>query len=786
MPFRCRFPQIARLTLAAGIIPAASSFAQPVQSAWNSATEGAWTQASHWSTNPYYPNNNNPPGTQYNAIINAGTAFYHIQLTDPIALNQFIILDPNVTIDHNAGTLTLTSDLEIVNGHYRLSGATISGGAIYVGPQANAFTATDGGASGTVHPRLQGVTVNGDLNGGFWIRDGFTLNGTMTNAFFVAENTCSFNNGTVLFPNGGTGHGFAVADGETLTLSTTLSGGESPGVRIGEGLNPQISATNGIVNRGRIFVDNGGMEIWSSTFVNEGALTASNVGVLNIGLTGGFASNVAQVFGTVWSNIGVIRLIGNSSSGPPPASINLGGSTTTAGLGKIERTGGNIYLWGVIDNTNSILNLSPSDWSLTVRGGSIIGGTINIARGGGFGVSLYNNTPFILDGVRINGGFNVAAGQNITIRHGLELNGQMTLRDLFHDLTFDGTQTLTGGLILGIPSSSGSDIVVLANSTLTLSPTTVIQANAFYFGGYPGAAVVNLGTIASTGFAGLSVPTGPLRFRNDGIVDATAGNIKLGLSTSIDNISQNTLTGGIWRVGPGTGGPPSSIAFVSDSPVLTTNAADVTIAGSGSFPALEGLSLNQGAFRLRQSHDESCPSGLTNTGLLDLGAGCDVNATGQFSQGDQGTLSVELGGTTPFTQYAAVHATVSASLAGTLVVHLVSTFVPSLGNQFDIVTAPSLSGSFATVQLPVISSTRQLQVSYLPDRVRLTVIPANCYANCDESVVQPFLNANDFQCFLNAFAAGNPYANCDGSTTDPVLNANDFACFLNAFAAGCP
>jgi len=62
----------------------------------------------------------------------------------------------------------------------------------------------------------------------------------------------------------------------------------------------------------------------------------------------------------------------------------------------------------------------------------------------------------------------------------------------------------------------------------------------------------------------------------------------------------------------------------------------------------------------------------------------------------------------------------------------------------------------------------------------------SCYANCDGSTVAPVLTANDFQCFLNAFASGTAYANCDGSTLPPVLTANDFQCFLNAFAAGCP
>src|SRR6185436_13965192 len=60
-----------------------------------------------------------------------------------------------------------------------------------------------------------------------------------------------------------------------------------------------------------------------------------------------------------------------------------------------------------------------------------------------------------------------------------------------------------------------------------------------------------------------------------------------------------------------------------------------------------------------------------------------------------------------------------------------------------------------------------------------------CYANCDGSTSNPVLTANDFQCFLNAYAAGDSYANCDGSTNNPVLTANDFQCFLNLFAAGC-
>src|SRR5262249_18671774 len=63
--------------------------------------------------------------------------------------------------------------------------------------------------------------------------------------------------------------------------------------------------------------------------------------------------------------------------------------------------------------------------------------------------------------------------------------------------------------------------------------------------------------------------------------------------------------------------------------------------------------------------------------------------------------------------------------------------------------------------------------------------PMPCYANCDGSSTSPVLNVNDFVCFQQHFAAGDPYANCDGSTIPPVLNVADFVCFQSKFAAGC-
>ena len=50
------------------------------------------------------------------------------------------------------------------------------------------------------------------------------------------------------------------------------------------------------------------------------------------------------------------------------------------------------------------------------------------------------------------------------------------------------------------------------------------------------------------------------------------------------------------------------------------------------------------------------------------------------------------------------------------------------------------------------------------------------------------LAGGSFSCHAGFWgdAAGAPcYANCDNSSAPPILNANDFQCFLNKYAAGC-
>ena len=99
-------------------------------------------------------------------------------------------------------------------------------------------------------------------------------------------------------------------------------------------------------------------------------------------------------------------------------------------------------------------------------------------------------------------------------------------------------------------------------------------------------------------------------------------------------------------------------------------------------------------------------------------------------------------------------------------------------------TDPSVSGLSAPTILRLSGNNDAVNNTAF-DNFSFTPAASPCYANCDGSTVVPFLNVNDFTCFLNKFSAGDSYANCDGSTVPPVLNTNDFICFLNRFAAGC-
>jgi hypothetical protein len=119
----------ALLGLAVGSILLSSS-ALPAQTVatWLTANSGDWNDPTRWSSNPFFPNNNNPPGASYIAQISATTGSPYTVFLQP----------SNVTVDAvnisaagaqlallQGGTLT-TAAISLVNGStLALQGGTL-------------------------------------------------------------------------------------------------------------------------------------------------------------------------------------------------------------------------------------------------------------------------------------------------------------------------------------------------------------------------------------------------------------------------------------------------------------------------------------------------------------------------------------------------------------------------------------------------------------------------------------------------------------------------------------
>jgi hypothetical protein len=102
--------------------------------------------------------------------------------------------------------------------------------------------------------------------------------------------------------------------------------------------------------------------------------------------------------------------------------------------------------------------------------------------------------------------------------------------------------------------------------------------------------------------------------------------------------------------------------------------------------------------------------------------------------------------------------------------------IPRTMTVFDDGRGPSLfvGGDFHTVAYGAEGSARRI--------AQWVGCENQCYADCDNSQISPRLNIDDFTCFINRFAAGDPYADCNQDSTRDI---NDFHCFITRFAEQC-
>ncbi|NCD32534.1 MAG: hypothetical protein EOL87_03860 [Spartobacteria bacterium] len=116
---------------------------------------------------------------------------------------------------------------------------------------------------------------------------------------------------------------------------------------------------------------------------------------------------------------------------------------------------------------------------------------------------------------------------------------------------------------------------------------------------------------------------------------------------------------------------------------------------------------------------------------------------GHFEQsGTEPELRMELGGTAPGTEYDQVTVSSTGTVSGVLSVELIDGYAPFLGDCFDLLVAPEITGRFAETNLPVLPTNRAWQLDYLTTGIQLRVSlvaptnvviagPAQCVVNQD-------------------------------------------------------
>jgi T5SS/PEP-CTERM-associated repeat protein len=142
---------------------------------------------------------------------------------------------------------------------------------------------------------------------------------------------------------------------------------------------------------------------------------------------------------------------------------------------------------------------------------------------------------------------------------------------------------------------------------------------------------------------------------------------------------------------------------------------------------LQGIGTSQFNFTGGRLEVQTFQGDLTNNGgtLAPSRSPYTTTITGDYTQSSSGTLEIELGGLLAG-EYDLLEVSGAANLDGLLTILMYDGFLPDIGNTFDILTADTINGEFASVSSPNLGNGLYFDIAYLTypgstDIVRLTV-----------------------------------------------------------------
>ena len=199
---------------------------------------------------------------------------------------------------------------------------------------------------------------------------------------------------------------------------------------------------------------------------------------------------------------------------------------------------------------------------------------------------------------------------------------------------------------------------------------------------------------------------------NIGAFPGSNGTVAVSGTNAQWNNSGSVYVGGTFTAGGGQGAltiSNSTSSVTVGNTLKTWSSGTITLSNG----KLKATTLNISAGTFSQSGGQLVATTVTGNlsrtaGTLtpgDTGAAGLTSITGNYAQQTSATLAIELGGLTAGTQYDRLAATGTATLAGTLQVSLINSFMPGFGNTFQILTATSgRSGTFGTQTLPALAN----------------------------------------------------------------------------------
>jgi hypothetical protein len=492
------------------------------------------------------------------------------------------------------------------------------------------------------------------------------------------------------------GNGFLVADGvgaRVEALSATASQIAASG-NIGD-----VTFSNQAVGS---FV--GGLNIGASaTAGTTGFLTVESgadltgLGSVNLATAGGATTAATMTITGPGSSVTLaaskVLTIGHASAGSAVVNVNDGGSLVVGAAGStVLNSTGTINIDGGIV---SLQDFAPGGGKINFYSGSLtyLGG-LTIGTGGLLGTNLTLTSQHSLT----NSLTTVNSGSLLSIESGagfstgtLTNNGQVILSGL--DAVANATTINNAGLLRGEGRLVVGTFNNNANGELRAEEGKLILVQ--------GANGTNAGRVNLLGgTAQFSNPltngtTGTITGRGKLIIGGVGltNNGNLSLSSGISDVfgDVNNATGVATRGVTVSGN--SDVTFWDD---VTNGAGSLFVVRTGSSATFFGTFAGGGIGGGGSTYFEA-----------DISPGFSpaaVTFATDVTLGTNAKLNIELGGTTAGTQYDQITVTQLLTLGGTLNITLINGFVPQFGQTFDILNWTTLSGTFANVVLPSLTS----------------------------------------------------------------------------------